>query len=98
MIVPARHRVLFVSAASHGLLDAMTSSGLGIAFFSPFSNERYFFPWNPIRVSPLSIGRFMSKRGWEVLQSEFVWIWLPSLAIGAIAMLCRKTYRQLRGR
>src|SRR5215467_14355411 len=33
---------LFLACASHGLLDAMTDGGLGIAFFSPFSNTRYF--------------------------------------------------------
>jgi inner membrane protein len=29
--------------ASHGVLDALTNGGHGIAFFSPFLNERYFF-------------------------------------------------------
>src|SRR4051812_21407749 len=52
--------VLFVAIASHGVLDAMTSGGLGVAFLSPFSNERYFFSWRPIRVSPIGIGRFFS--------------------------------------
>jgi inner membrane protein len=36
--------VLFVSIASHGVLDALTTGGLGVAFFSPFSNRRYFLP------------------------------------------------------
>lgn len=27
---------LFVATASHGVLDAMTNGGLGVAFFSPF--------------------------------------------------------------
>lgn len=49
---------LFLSISSHGFLDAATDGGLGIAFFRPFSNYRYFFPWNPIVVSPLSVGRF----------------------------------------
>ncbi len=38
--------------ASHGLLDAMTNGGMGVAFFAPFSNHRYFLPWRPILVSP----------------------------------------------
>jgi inner membrane protein len=46
--------VLFICAISHDLLDAMTNGGLGIAFFSPFSNERFFLPWCPIQVAPLS--------------------------------------------
>jgi inner membrane protein len=34
---------LFLATATHGVLDAMTNGGLGVAFFSPFSNHRYFF-------------------------------------------------------
>ena len=48
----------FLATASHGLLDAMTDGGLGVAFFSPFDNHRYFLPWTPIRVSPIGVGRF----------------------------------------
>src|SRR5205823_2545459 len=47
--------VVFVSAASHGLLDATTTGGLGVAFFSPFSNERYFLPWRVVLVSPIGV-------------------------------------------
>jgi len=32
----------FLATVSHGLLDAMTDGGLGVAFFSPFDNHRYF--------------------------------------------------------
>ncbi len=38
----------FLATASHGLLDAMTNGGLGVAFFSPFDNRRYFLPWRPM--------------------------------------------------
>jgi inner membrane protein len=54
---------LFVATASHGVLDAMTNGGLGVAFFSPFDNSRYFLPWRPIRVSPIAVHRFFSTRG-----------------------------------
>ena len=37
--------------ASHGLFDAMTNGGLGVAFFAPLDNARYFLPWRPIPVS-----------------------------------------------
>ena len=37
-------------ASSHSLLDAMTSGGLGVAFFSPWDNTRYFLPWRPIKL------------------------------------------------
>jgi inner membrane protein len=63
--------------ASHGVLDAMTDGGLGIAFFAPFDNARYFFPWRPVLVSPIGIAPFFSRYGLDVLISEFVWIWVP---------------------
>lgn len=78
---------LFLATASHGFLDAMTDGGLGVAFFSPFNNARYFLPWRPIRVSPIGVSRFFSDRGLEVLQSELLWIWLPSALVAALAWL-----------
>jgi len=68
---------VFVSAASHGLLDALTTGGLGVAFFSPFSNRRYFLPWRVIVVSPIGVGAFLSSWGLRVLRSELIWVWLP---------------------
>lgn len=63
--------------ASHGLLDAMTNGGQGIALLSPFSNHRFFLPWTPIEVSPIGIGGFLNQRGLSVLENEIFWIWLP---------------------
>ncbi|MBI3267811.1 MAG: metal-dependent hydrolase [Planctomycetes bacterium] len=48
--------------ATHGLLDAMTDGGRGIAFFAPFENERYFFDFRPIPVAPISVRWFFSGR------------------------------------
>jgi inner membrane protein len=80
----------FTATASHGLLDAMTSGGLGIAFFAPFSDARYFFPWRPIVVSPIGIGAFFGHRGLEVMSSELVWIWLPAAALIVACWLTRR--------
>ena len=81
----------FVATASHGVLDSLTNGGLGVAFLSPFSNTRYFFLWRPIEVSPLSIGRFLSPRGVEVMVSEIKWVWIPSGLLALTAHLFRKT-------
>ena len=81
---------LFLATASRGFLDAMTDGGLGVAFFSPFDNHRYFFPWRPIRVSPIGIGRFFSPRGLDVLQSELLWIWLPAGLLALLVWLWRR--------
>lgn len=77
--------VLYFSlvTASHGIFDALTDGGLGVAFFSPFDTSRYFFPWRPLRVSPIGAG-FFSARGAETLLSEAIWLGVPSvLVIGA---------------
>ena len=79
-----------LATASHGFLDAMTNGGLGVAFFAPFDNHRYFLPWTPIRVSPIGIGRFFSDRGLAVLQSELLWIWLPAALLALSIWLMRR--------
>ena len=73
--------LLFLATASHGVLDAMTTGGLGVAFFSPWHLERYFFPLRPIKVSPLSIRAFLGAKGLRVLASEAVWVGLPCLLL-----------------
>jgi inner membrane protein len=80
----------FLATASHGLLDAMTDGGLGVAFFSPFDNQRYFLPWRPIRVSPIGISRFFTLHGLAIMQSELLWIWLPSGLLIATALWLRR--------
>ena len=73
---------LFLAAVSHGILDAFTNGGLGIAFLWPWSTERFFVPMQVIQVSPIGISRFLSLRGVSVLISEIIWVWIPCLMIG----------------
>ena len=84
----------FVVGASHGLLDAMTNGGRGIALLSPFSNQRYFLPWTPIEVSPLTVRGFLSQRGLTVMQSEILWIWMPLASIPIIGWIARSLKRR----
>lgn len=72
---------VFICALSHVLLDAMTNGGLGVALYSPFSNERYFLPWRVIQVSPIGMERFIDGRAWHVLESELYYVWLPSVMV-----------------
>jgi inner membrane protein len=85
---------LFLATASHGLLDAMTDGGLGVAFFSPFNNQRYFLPWRPILVSPIGVDAFFTSYGLAVLQNEFVWIWLPVLSIAGAAWIIHRSWHR----
>jgi inner membrane protein len=71
----------FLATASHGVLDAMTDGGFGVAFFAPFSDARYFFSWRPIVVSPIGVGEFFGPRGLRVIWSELGWVWLPSAVL-----------------
>ena len=91
---PLMHRgwmwlYLFVATASHGLLDAFTNGGLGVAFLSPFDPTRHFYPFTPIAVSPIG-ARFFSARGFAVLQSELRWVWLPSMVFAVVALTARR--------
>ncbi|MEK6773513.1 MAG: metal-dependent hydrolase [Bdellovibrionota bacterium] len=74
----------FASLISHGILDAFTNGGLGVAFLWPLTSERYFFPWQVIEVSPISISRFFTHTGLVVLQSEALYIWLPCVIVGGL--------------
>ena len=84
---PIACAILFLSTLSHGVLDAMTTGGLGVAFFSPFSNHRYFLPWRVIEVSPIGVSRFFSVRGLEVLASEAVTVPGEPLRVGDLEVL-----------
>jgi len=82
--VPCRSRsfgvlVVYFSCVtmSHGILDAITDGGLGVAFFAPFDSTRYFFPWRPLLVSPIGMTSFFSEWGMGVLISELIWIGIP---------------------
>jgi len=80
----------FICTASHSILDAFTNGGLGVAFFSPFENSRYFFPWRPIQVSPIGVDSFFTARGLKVIVSELLWIGVP----GTILILFTKTIKK----
>lgn len=87
-----------LATASHGVLDALTNGGLGVAFFAPFHGARYFFPFRPVEVSPIGIGSFFSEWGLAVIKSELLWVWLPaSLTVGLVLTL-RLLLRRARGR
>ena len=58
-----------VVMASHGILDAFTDGGRGVALLWPFTDARYFAPWRPIPVSPIGPAVF-SGRGLHVIFYE----------------------------
>lgn len=81
-----------LACASHSVLDALTNGGLGVAWFWPWDQQRYFLPWRPIAVSPF-INGFFSERGLAVLASEARWVWLPCAAVAITGIIIRKAIK-----
>lgn len=81
---------LFLVTASHGVLDAMTNGGLGVGFFIPFNDGRYFLPWRPVAVSPIGVSKFFHGRGLAVMASELKWVWLPASLFAAAVVAGRR--------
>lgn len=86
---------LFLATASHGILDALTNGGLGVAFLWPLDSTRYFFPWRPLEVSPIGLRSFLEGDGLAVLGSEWFWIGIPC---AVVVVLSRVGQRILRDR
>ena len=87
----------FLLTASHGFLDAFTNGGLGIAFFAPFDNTRYFMPWRPIEVSPLGIRYIFTSYFARVLLSELLFICLPTVVFCGLVYLVRRSRKAMNG-
>ena len=71
----------FIATLSHGVIDAFTDAGLGVGFFIPFDDTRYFAPWRPLATSPLGISAFVNGPAVRILINEFVWVGLPILGL-----------------
>lgn len=72
--------LLTAVTASHGVLDAMTDGGHGIAFFAPFDDTRHFLPATPIPVSPITFDP-LNPWLWEVLAVESLLLWPAAIAM-----------------
>ncbi len=71
---------VFLAVLTHPLLDMLTTGGLGVALFWPFSDARVFFPWRVIPVAPIGWG-MLSPAGAAVVSVEL----LPSLLLVGLA-------------
>ena len=81
--------LLWLVWTSHGLLDALTNGGRGVAFLFPFTSKRFFFRWTPIPVAPIRIESFFSSWGLSVFKSELLWIWIPGLILVLLSRAIR---------
>lgn len=78
---PSLSLFLTFVVSTHALLDAMTTGGRGVALFSPFNNDRIFFPFRVILVSPMNISDFFGEWGVNVMKSEILYVWIPLCVI-----------------
>ncbi len=83
-----------VVTASHGVLQAMSDGGQGVAFFAPFNDKRYFLPWRPLSVAPIGRDLF-GQWGLAALVNELAWVWAPVVTVTALIAACRWTVRWL---
>ena len=60
-----------------------------------FRVKRYFFSKHPIAVPPIGIASFFSARGWQVMKSEFRWIWLPAMVLIALGHVLKAGFSGL---
>ncbi|PVZ86646.1 metal-dependent hydrolase [Serratia sp. S1B] len=81
---------LFISLLSHSLLDSVTTGGKGVGWLWPWSSERFFAPWQVIRVAPFDLHKYLTPTGHAVIVSELHWVWLPGVIIMTAMIIVRK--------
>lgn len=82
--------VVGASMASHGLLDMMTTPGLGVAYLWPLSSQRLSADWRPIQASQVQlahIGTELLPRLWSELWQLIVPMFAIALAIRMLRIL-----------
>ena len=74
--------VLGLALLSHSCLDALSTYSYGIAFFAPFSQQRYRFPWTPLGdPSGTLVGQ---------LVQEAIFVLLPAVVLAWLAFRVRR--------
>lgn len=68
------HLWFFLGTLSHGLLDALVDSNLGVAFLWPMHTQRYLFTWRPLLDLPIDISVLTSLHFWyaQLIELQFI--------------------------
>lgn len=61
-----------------------TTGGKGVGWLWPWSDERFFAPWQVIKVAPFALSRYTTAYGHQVIISELMWVWLPGMLLMGI--------------
>lgn len=81
---------LTVSLLSHSLLDSVTTGGKGVGWLWPWSDERFFAPWQVIKVAPFALSKYTTPYGHQVIMSELLWVWVPGVIFMAVMIWLRR--------
>ena len=81
---------LTLSLLSHSLLDSVTTGGKGVGWLWPWSDERFFAPWQVIKVAPFALSRYATPYGHQVIISELLWVWLPGVMMMGVLWWYRR--------
>jgi inner membrane protein len=85
---PEHRRVFFFllfSAASHGVLDALTQGEVGVALFAPFSPVRVASPWKLLPACPVGLTEYLGYFGLLTLANEVLYAAAPvALAVSLV--------------
>ncbi len=88
---------LCLAGASHGLIDALTYGGPGVALLEPFSHARLLLPLHLVPVLPLGLPEVLSQLGVEVVADELLWLVLPwALLLSAARWVVNREARSRR--
>lgn len=68
--------VLALALLSHGCLDALSTYSFGIEFLAPFSQQRFHFPWTPLRNTNGALAGQLVQEAIVVLLPAVVLAWL----------------------
>lgn len=87
---------LTTSLLSHSLLDSITTGGKGVGWLWPWLDERFFAPWQMIKVAPFALSRYATPYGYQVIISELQWVWLPGVVMGLCLWIYRSTVQNTK--
>ena len=77
------HLWFFLITLSHGLLDALVDTRLGVAFLWPVDTQRYLFQWRPLLDNSIDISMLTSAHFWyaQLIELQFISFLLAILFI-----------------
>ncbi len=75
---------LFGAAASHGILDAMTTGDVGVALFAPVENARHMLPLKLIASCPGGLNEYLGYWGLLTITNEVLYVVIPLALVVAL--------------